>query len=121
MKLKTVQLPSLAAVILAISFAIQISPAEIAPRRIEVVAKRFSFTPAEITLKKGEPVILVLKSVDVPHGIRFKELGIETKAGKGQTGELAFTPDTAGTFVSHCSVFCGSGHGTMELTLHVVD
>ena len=91
------------------------------PNRIDVTAKRFEFLPGEITLKKGEPVVLVLKSIDVAHGIRFKELGIETKIGKGQTSELAFTPDKTGTFVGHCSVFCGAGHGAMTLTLHVVD
>jgi cytochrome c oxidase subunit 2 len=100
---------------------IQSAPAQQTPRRIEVTAKRFDFAPGDITLKKGEPVVLVLKSVDVSHGIRFKELGIETKAAKGQTSELAFTPDKTGTFVGHCSVFCGSGHGKMTLTLHVVD
>ena len=34
---------------------------------------------------------------------------------------MQFTPDKAGDFVGHCSVFCGSGHGGMMLTLHVVD
>jgi len=96
-------------------------PTERAPRRIEVTAKRFEFTPGQITLKKGEPVVLVLTSADVPHGIRFKELGIETRIGKGQSSELAFTPDKTGTFVGHCSVFCGSGHGGMTLTLHIVE
>jgi cytochrome c oxidase subunit 2 len=100
---------------------VQSTPAEMASRRIEVTAKRFSFTPGDITLKRGESVVLVLKSVDVQHGIHFKELGIEAKVGKGQTSELAFTPDKSGTFVGHCSVFCGSGHGAMTLTLHVVD
>jgi cytochrome c oxidase subunit II len=91
------------------------------PHRVEVTAKRFEFTPGTITLKKGEPVVLVLKSLDVPHGIRFKELGIETKVGKGQSSELAFTPNKAGDFVGHCAVFCGAGHGKMALTLHVVE
>ena len=97
------------------------APAQPVPRRIEVTAKRFAFTPIEITLKKGEPVVLVLTSVDVPHGIRFKELGIEAKIGKGQASELAFTPDKTGTFVGHCFVFCGTGHGGMTLNLHVVE
>lgn len=91
------------------------------PHRIEVTAKRFAFMPGEITLKKGEPVVLVLNSADVPHGLRFRELGIEARAGKGQTAELAFNPDKIGTFVGHCSVFCGAGHGSMTLTLHVVE
>jgi len=96
-------------------------PGQPAPHRIEVTAKRFDFTPGEITLKKGEPVVLVLKSADVAHGVRFKELGVSVNAGKGQTTEVAFTPDKTGTFVGHCSVFCGSGHGSMTLTLHVVE
>jgi cytochrome c oxidase subunit 2 len=97
------------------------APSQPAERRIEVTAKRFDFSPGEITLKKGEPVRLVLKSADVPHGIRFRELGVEVKVGKGQTSETTFTPDKVGTFVGHCSVFCGSGHGGMELTLHVTE
>jgi cytochrome c oxidase subunit II len=112
---------ALIAMLVVALLLIQSAPAQQTPRRIEVTAKRFDFTPGDITLKKGEPVVLVLKSVDVTHGIRFKELGIETKAAKGQTIELAFTPDKTGTFVGHCSVFCGSGHGAMTFTLRVVD
>jgi len=91
------------------------------PHRIEVAAKRFSYTPAEITLKKGEPVVLVFHSDDVPHGIKFKELNLHTEIGKGAPSELSFTPSTAGDFVGHCSRFCGSGHGSMTLTLHVTE
>ena len=41
--------------------------AQEAGRTIEIHAKRFSFTPAEITLKKGETVKLVITSDDVDH------------------------------------------------------
>jgi cytochrome c oxidase subunit 2 len=97
------------------------SPAPDAPRRIEVSVKRFGYTPAEITLKKGEPVVLVLTTQDVTHGLEFKELNLNTKVAKGKPSELAFTPDKVGDFVGHCSVFCGSGHGSMTLTLHVTE
>lgn len=96
------------------------SPAEVQPQKIEVIAKRFGFEPAEITLKKGQPVELELRSVDVSHGVRFRELGVNVKAKQGQTGEVQFTPEKTGTFVGHCDVFCGSGHGSMKLTVHVV-
>jgi cytochrome c oxidase subunit 2 len=121
MKQKLVESTVVVTILVATLLLIHPIPAQSAPRRIEVTAKRFAFTPSEITLKKGEPVVLVLTSVDVPHGIRFKELDIETKAGKGQSSELSFTPATTGTFVGHCAVFCGSGHGMMTLTLHVVE
>ena len=92
-----------------------------APRRIEVTAKRFAYEPAEVTLKKGQPVVLVIKSLDVAHGLRFRDLNLDTKIDKGGSGELQFTPTRTGDFVGHCSVFCGSGHGGMTLTLHVVE
>jgi cytochrome c oxidase subunit 2 len=43
------------------------------------------------------------------------------KAGKGATSEVEFAPEKTGDFVGHCSVFCGGGHGSMMLTLHVVE
>ena len=96
------------------------APEATSPRRIEVTAKRFAFEPAEITIKRGESVDLVLSSADVPHGVRFRELNLKLNAAKGEPAEAKFTPAKAGTFVAHCSVFCGSGHGKMTLTIHVV-
>jgi len=114
------------AVLLAVTACLLMAPRtsveQQAPRRIEIVAKRFEYIPREITLKKGEPVILVLTSQDVPHGLKFSELNLETdNIKKGTQTELAFTPQKTGTFVGHCSHFCGSGHGSMTLTLHVVE
>src|SRR5580698_8204676 len=71
--------------------------AEDAPQRIPITAKRFDFTPGDITLKKGVPVVLVLTSEDVDHGLKFKDLNLQATIKKGQTSELAFTPDKAGT------------------------
>ncbi len=90
-------------------------------KKFDVIAKKFSFEPGEITLKKGQPVVLVIKSADVAHGLRFRELNLDVKIDKGGTGELRFTPDKVGDFVGHCSVFCGAGHGEMTFTLHVTE
>jgi cytochrome c oxidase subunit 2 len=109
------------AIWIAALLSVQTIHAQTAPRQIEVTAKRFDFAPAEITVKKGEPVVIVLKSADVAHGLRFRDLGVNVKVDKGKTGELSFTPKKTGDFVGQCSVFCGSGHGKMKLTLHVVD
>ena len=91
------------------------------PNRIEITARRFAYAPAEITLKKGQPVVLVLKSADVAHGLHCGELKLDIKINKGAASEARFTPDKAGTFLAHCAVFCGSGHGQMTLTIRVVD
>jgi cytochrome c oxidase subunit 2 len=89
-------------------------------RRIEIVARRFTFEPASITLKKGEPVVLVLKTSDVPHSVRFRDLALEIKASKNKSGEAQYTPGKDGDFVGHCGIFCGAGHGSMEMTIHVI-
>lgn len=102
-------------------FSAIMAKAETAPRRIEVTAKRFTFAPSDLTLKKGEPVVLVLKSLDVAHGIRFRDLDVEVNVRAGGTGQVQFTPQKTGDFVGHCSVFCGAGHGSMALKLHVVE
>jgi cytochrome c oxidase subunit 2 len=72
-------------------------------------------------LKKGQPVVLIVKSLDVAHGLRVRELNIDLKVKKGASSEVQFTPEKTGDFVGHCSVFCGSGHGSMKLTIHVVE
>ncbi|WP_263352446.1 cupredoxin domain-containing protein [Acidicapsa acidisoli] len=95
--------------------------AQAPPRRIEITASRFNYNPGTITLKRGEPVILVLKSADVAHGLRFRDLHVDLNARAGSTAQIGFTPDKIGEFIGHCSVFCGSGHGSMQLRLHVVN
>lgn len=91
------------------------------PRRIEITASRFSYSPSEITLKKGEPVVLVLTTSDVTHGLSIKDFGVKTEIKKGQPAELAFTPTKTGTFQGKCSHFCGKGHGSMILQVNVVE
>ena len=96
------------------------SCAQVQPQRVEITAKRFAFSPGEITVKVNQPVVLVLKSADVGHGLRIRDFGIDLKVKAGQTAELKFTPNKIGNFIGHCSVFCGSGHGSMIFMLHVV-
>lgn len=104
-----------------VSLALHSGVGQSAPHRVEVVAKRFSYQPSEITVKKGEPVLLVVTSQDVGHGLRIRELNVDLKTPKsGGTTQVQFTPNLTGDFVGHCSVFCGAGHGSMTLTLHVV-
>jgi cytochrome c oxidase subunit II len=121
MKRKFKLLTLLAGVLATAAFIVPKAQAQAAPHRIVIVAKRFSYDPGEITLKKGQPVVLVLKSADVAHGLRFRDFNINLKVKAGDTAEVRFTPDRAGDFVGHCSVFCGSGHGSMTLKMHVVD
>jgi cytochrome c oxidase subunit 2 len=91
-------------------------------KHIEIVASRFSFSPNEITVKKGDPVTITVRSMDVTHGLVIEALGIRTtQIKKGQPEDLTLTPETAGTFQGKCAHFCGKGHGSMTFTVHVVE
>ena len=89
------------------------------PKRIEIVAKKFEFSPSEITIPKGQPITLVLTSEDVPHGLSIKELNVKAEFKKDKPAEVTFTPTQAGDFVGKCNKFCGRGHGGMKLGVHV--
>ena len=95
--------------------------AQPAPKRIEITASQFSFSPGEVTLKKGQPVLLILKSQDVAHGLRVRELGVAVKVNEHGTAQVQYTPQKASNFVGHCNVFYGKGHGSMGFTVHVAD
>lgn len=95
--------------------------AQSAPRRIEIHAKRFTFLPSEITLKKGETVTLALTSEDVAHSLLIEGLHVNATITKGHTTEVTITPTAAGDFPGRCGRFCGSGHGHMTFTVHVVN
>jgi len=89
------------------------------PRIVEITAKRFEFTPKEITLKQGEAVTLRLTTEDVTHGFYMKTLGIDAVIEPGHPTEITLTPQTAGSFTTICDHFCGEGHGNMHMKVVV--
>lgn len=91
------------------------------PMRVIVIhAHRFAFEPSSITLHRGETVRLRLISDDVPHSLLIKALGINEAASKSHPGDTVFTASRSGDFEGRCGRFCGSGHGHMRFTIHVV-
>ncbi len=90
-------------------------------REIQITAKKFEFTPDTITLKKGEPVLLVFSSQDRKHGFNLRAFGIRTDVNPGGTARIRFTPDKTGRFTFSCDVFCGEGHEDMTGTIVVTE
>jgi len=95
--------------------------ADVNPKVIEITAKKFDFTPNQITLKKGEPVILRLTSSDRVHGFMSRPLKIDTDIPNDRTKDVALTPNTAGDFTVICDHYCGTGHGGMKMKITVVE
>ncbi len=96
-----------------------ISTAQESPNIIEIHAHRFSFSPSEINLKKGETVTLRLISDDVAHSLVVSGLKINAPMVKSHPTDIAVTPESIGDFKGQCGKFCGSGHGSMVFTIHV--
>jgi cytochrome c oxidase subunit II len=91
------------------------------PPSIAITARRFEFTPNEVTLKRGETVRLHLTSDDTTHGFFVRPLGIDTDIVPGQVREVTLTPQETGRFRVICDHFCGAGHGAMKMTIVVVE
>ena len=91
------------------------------PRVIEISARRFEFTPNQITIKKGETVTLRVTAEDRDHGFLQEDLGIDLDLTPGKVAEITITPQTAGRFTAICDTFCGSGHGNMKMVINVVE
>ena len=89
------------------------------PPEVRIGAKKFEFHPNKVTVKLGQPVVLVLTSEDRIHGFKMPELGIRTDIVPGQETRVALTPQKAGSFTFFCDVFCGGGHEDMDGTLTV--
>ena len=99
--------------------ALTLTAQQTKPRVIDISAKRFQFTPDEITLKKGEPVTLRVTAEDRSHGFFQRDLDIDLDLTPEHPSEITITPKTAGRFVLICDHFCGSGHGNMKMVINV--
>lgn len=86
----------------------------------EVVAKRFAFEPATITVMEGDRVRLIVTSGDGVHGIEIKKFKVKKNVPRG--GEqviIDFVASAPGKFEVVCSEYCGEGHEEMKGALVV--
>jgi len=83
-------------------------------RVIPIKVKRFEYTPKEVTLKRGVPVVLELTSLDIAHGFNLPDLGVRADVLPGWTARVRIVPEQTGRFVFHCDIFCGTGHEELE-------
>jgi cytochrome c oxidase subunit 2 len=89
------------------------------PAVVAITARRFEFSPSEVELQRGTPVILRLTSLDVTHGFYSKPLGLDEIIESGKVIDVPLTPAEAGRFSVICDHFCGAGHGGMKMTIVV--
>lgn len=88
---------------------------------IKVTAQRFHYTPSEIQISKGQPVVLEFTSVDFVHGFKVPALDLRVDLPPGRITQVTLKPDKAGVYDFLCDNFCGSGHEEMSGRIIVTD
>ncbi len=74
-------------------------------RTINIEAGSFYYNPKEIRAKKGETLKIVMTSKDMMHDFVIDDLNVKLPITKaGDTNEVTFTVDKAGTFEYYCGV-----------------
>lgn len=82
-------------------------------REIRIETFQYAYAPAEIHVKAGEPVELLLTTRDVAHSFSVEGLDLNATILPGKETRLAFTPERLGWYHFGCDVYCGDGHPTM--------
>ena len=87
---------------------------------IKILARKFTYSPNKLTLKKGVPVVLELTTADVLMGFNAPDFDVRADIIPGKVARVRLVPDKIGTFAFLCDIFCGTGHETMNGTITVV-
>lgn len=86
---------------------------------IHILARRYRFEPDRISLRKGVPVILELRSPEVTMSFNAPDFLISEELPPGRTVRVRLVPDKTGDFVFVCDIYCGSGHEKMKGVINV--
>jgi plastocyanin len=76
---------------------------------IHVTLGDYRFSPAEITVSAGKPVVLELQNVDgiTPHNFTLKDdaagLDVAVSVPAGSTKQVTLTPSVAGAYTFYCN------------------
>ena len=89
-------------------------------KTFDVIASKFKFEPATITVAQGDSVRLRLHSTDRSHAIAIKPFGVKALIPVGEVVTVEFVANRAGRFDFTCSEYCGTGHGSMKGRLVVL-
>ncbi len=81
---------------------------------VNITARQFEFSPSEIKVKVGQPVKLIVTSLDVDHGILIEGLKVATYIVRGRVSSIEFIPTEVGRYEFRCYIVCGVGHENMK-------
>jgi cytochrome c oxidase subunit 2 len=74
---------------------------------VEIMASHQGFQPSTVSLRRGEPVRIVLSTADDTHCFAVDAFRVEKRITPGRTTTFDFTPDRSGTFPFYCCLESG--------------
>lgn len=83
-------------------------------KEFSVTMGNFYIEPAEIRVKQGDRVRLLVTSVEGDHGIGIQGYPGKVEVAQGETKSFEFTANQSGEFAMFCNVYCGQGHRDMR-------
>ncbi len=98
--------------------AVETKPATEAPAAPNVTAKlgtynidmsRSGFSPASVTVKKGNLATIIITAVDADYDVRIPYMEMWVNIKKGEKKNLSFQTNTTGTFIFECDKQCPAG------------
>lgn len=87
--------------------------------QLNLLARMWTFEPAEIELPRGATIDLYLTSVDVVHGMRIDRTNVNMMAIPGVVGYTRLRLNEPGTYQIVCHEYCGTGHQNMAARIVV--
>lgn len=94
--------------------ALKSMPPDAPVQHIHITAQRFEYTPDTIHVKQDTHVIMEIESLDVTHGFRLDQYGINVTVPAKEKTTVEFYAREQGIFPFRCSHFCGTGHFGMK-------
>lgn len=79
---------------------------------IAMDAYQWRFSYCSIKVYQGQTVMIIMKSLDIPHGFAIDGYPEVANVHLSPNAEtiVRFTADKVGIFTYFCTVFCGEGH-----------
>lgn len=84
------------------------------PLEVRITARQSEFKPGTITVRKGEPVRLLLVSEDADHTFVIDDFGIARALPANREVVVELTPHREGRFRFRCSSYLEEGHEQMS-------
>lgn len=79
-----------------------------------LLARAWTFVPAELRVPVGSTVTFVMTSIDVIHGFKIPQTVVNRMIIPGQVTQVTHTFNKPGRYSFYCHEYCGVGHHVMN-------